>query len=96
MPKDDDGVLDNLDSRVERVEGFSRNHLRRGYGGQGERKRRRDLNHEIHENGRARWSHRNPLSFVVRRPSFPLPITNFSRVERVEHAEGQSGIICSI
>ena len=27
---------------------FSRNHLRRGYGGQGERKGRKDLNHEIH------------------------------------------------
>ena len=24
MPKGDDGVMDNLDSRVERVEGFSR------------------------------------------------------------------------
>ena len=35
--------------RVERVEGFSRNHLRRGYGGQGERKGRKELNHEIHE-----------------------------------------------
>ena len=48
----------------------SRNHLRRGYGGQGERKGRKGLNHEIHRihgNGRARWSHRNPLSFVVRR-----------------------------
>ena len=34
-----------------------------------ETQRRRDLNHEIHRihgNGRARWSHRNPLSFVVR------------------------------
>ena len=34
------------------------------------------MNHEIHGihgNGRARWSHRNPLSFVVRRPSFTLP-----------------------
>ena len=63
MPKGDDGVMDNLDSRVE---GFSRK----------ERKGRRDLNHgihRIHENGRARWSHRNPLSFVVRRPSFTLP-----------------------
>ena len=52
-----------------------------------ERKGRRDLNHEIHGihgNGRARWSHRNPLSFVLRRQSFPSPITNFSRVERVE------------
>ena len=45
MLKGDDGVLDNLDSRVERVEGFSRNHLRRGYGGQEERKGRKDLNH---------------------------------------------------
>ncbi len=52
MPKDDDGVMDNLDSRVEHVEGFSRNHLRRGYGGQGERKGRKDLNHEIHEKRR--------------------------------------------
>ena len=65
MPKDDDGMLDKLDGRVERVErveGFSRK----------ERKGRRDLNHEIHGihgNGRARWSHRNPLSFVVRPPS---------------------------
>ena len=52
-----------------------------------ERKGRRDLNHEIHRihgNGRARWSHRNPLSSVLRRQSFPLPITNFSRVEHVE------------
>jgi len=49
MPKGDDGVLDKLDGRVERVEGFSRNHLRRGYGGQGERKGRKGLNHEIHE-----------------------------------------------
>ena len=76
MPKGDDGVMDNLDSRVERVEGFSRNHLRRGYGGQGERKGRKELNHEIHGihgNGRARWSHHNPLSFVLRRQSFPLP-----------------------
>ena len=51
-----------------------------------ERKGRKGLNHEIHEiheNGRARWSHRNPLSFVVRRPSFTLPITNFSRVDCV-------------
>ena len=72
--------------RVEHVEGFSRK----------ERKGRRDLNHEIHGihgNGRARWSHRDPLSSVLRPPSsvlrrqsFPLPITNFSRVERVEHA----------
>ena len=74
-----------------------------------ERKGRRDLNHEIHrihENGRARWSHRNPqssvlrlpcsvvrppilcpLSSVLRRQSFPLPITNFSRVEHVERVE---------
>ena len=36
MPKGDDGVMDNLDGRVE---GFSRK----------ERKGRRDLNHEIHE-----------------------------------------------
>ena len=66
MPKGDDGVMDNLDGRVERVEGFSRK----------ERKGRRDLNHEIHEihgNGRARWSHRDPLSSVLRRQSFPLP-----------------------
>ena len=35
MPKDDDGMLDNLDSRVERAEGFSRK----------ERKGRKDLNH---------------------------------------------------
>ena len=42
MPKDDDGMLDNLDSRVERVEGFSRK----------ERKGRKDLNHEIHEKKR--------------------------------------------
>ena len=48
MPKGDDGMLDKLDGRVERVEGFSRNHLRRGYGDQEERKGRRDLNHEIH------------------------------------------------
>ena len=36
---------------IGRVEGHrdnSRNHLRRGYGGQEERKGRRDLNHEIH------------------------------------------------
>ena len=39
MPKGDDGVMDNLDSRVERVEGFSRK----------ERKGRKELNHEIHE-----------------------------------------------
>ena len=71
MPKGDDGMLDKLDGRVERVEGggfesrverveilhwinrifrirhrdCSRNHLRRGYGGQGERKGRKDLNH---------------------------------------------------
>ena len=38
MPKDDDGMLDKLDGRVDRVEGFSRK----------ERKGRRDLNHEIH------------------------------------------------
>ena len=38
MPKDDDGVMDNLDSRVERVEGFSRK----------ERKGRKELNHGIH------------------------------------------------
>ena len=78
MPKDDDGMLDKLDGRVERVErveGFSRK----------ERKGRKELNHEIHGihgNGRARWSHRNPLSsvircnplsFVLRRQSFPLP-----------------------
>ena len=73
MPKGDDGVMDNLDGRVERVEGFSR----KG------RKGRKELNHEIHEihgNGRARSSHRDPpssvphpLSFVVRRQSFPLP-----------------------
>ena len=65
-------------------------------GSRKERKGRKELNHGIHEihgNGRARWSHRNPLSSVLRRQSFPLPITNFSRVE---HAEGQSGIICSI
>ena len=52
-----------------------------------ERKGRKELNHGIHRihgNGRARWSHRNPLSFVVRRLSFTLPITNFSRVEHVE------------
>ena len=36
------------DGTVEVVEEFSRNHLRRGYGGQEERKERRDLNHEIH------------------------------------------------
>ena len=36
MPKGDDGVMDNLDGRVE---GFSR-------------KGRRDLNHEIHEKRR--------------------------------------------
>ncbi len=29
----------------------------------------------------------HPLSSVVRRPSFTLPITNFSRVERVERVE---------
>ena len=69
MPKDDDGMLDKLDGRVERVEraeGFSRK----------ERKGRKELNHGIHGihgNGRARWSHRNPLSSVLRRPSFPLP-----------------------
>ena len=66
MPKDDDGMLDKLDGRVEHVEGFSRK----------ERKGRKDLNHEIHRihgNGRARWSRRNPLSFVLRRQSFPLP-----------------------
>ena len=60
---------------IGRVEGHrdcSRNHLRRGYGGQEERKGRKELNHEIHENGRARWSHRNPLSFVVRPPSSVL------------------------
>ena len=48
------------------------------------------MNHEIHRihgNGRARWSHRNPLSFVLRRQSFTLPITNFSRVEHVERVE---------
>ena len=41
-----------------------------------ERKGRKELNHEIHRihgNGRARWSHRNPLSSVLRRQSFPLP-----------------------
>ena len=54
-----------------------------------ERKGRKGFNHEIHENGRARWSRRNPLSFVVRRPSFPLPITNFSRVEHVERVDDQ-------
>ena len=37
------------DGTVEVVEEFSRNHLRRGYGGQEERKGRKDLNHEIHE-----------------------------------------------
>ena len=69
MPKDDDGMLDKLDGRVEhveRVEGFSRK----------ERKGRKGLNHEIHRihgNGRARWSHPHPLSSVVRPPSFPLP-----------------------
>ena len=59
MPKGDDGMLDKLGSRVERVEILhwinrifrighrdnSRNHLRRGYGGQGERKGRKELNH---------------------------------------------------
>ena len=72
---------------IGRVEGHrdgSRNHLRRGYGGQEERKGRKGLNHGIHGNGRARWSHRNPLSSVLRRQSFSLPITNFSRVEHVE------------
>ena len=61
-------------------------------GSRKERKGRKDLNHgihRIHENGRARWSHRNPLSFVVRRQSFPLPITNFSRVEHVERVDDQ-------
>jgi len=38
MPKGDDGVLDKLDGRVERVEGLSRK----------ERKGRKDFNHEIH------------------------------------------------
>ena len=42
-------------------------------GSRKERKGRKELNHEIHGNGRARWSHRNPLSFVLRRQSFPLP-----------------------
>ena len=45
-------------------------------GSRKERKGRKELNHEIHGihgNGRARWSHRNPLSSVLRRPSFPLP-----------------------
>ena len=63
------------------IELFSRNHLRRGYGGQEERK---DLNHEIHgihEKGRP---HRDPLSSVLRRLSFLLPMTNFSRAERVD------------
>ena len=49
-----------------------------------ERKGRKDLNHEIHgihENGRP---HRDPLSSVLRRLSFLLLMTNFSRVERVE------------
>ena len=63
------------------IELFSRNHLRRGYGGQEDRK---DLNHEIHgihEKGRP---HRDPLSSVLRRLSFLLPMTNFSRAERVD------------
>ena len=38
MPKGDDGVMDNLDSRVEHVEGFRRK----------ERKGHKELNHEIH------------------------------------------------
>ena len=70
-----------------RVKLFGRNHLRRGYGGQEERKGRKDLNreiHGIHENGRP---HRDPLSSVLRRLSFLLLMTNFSRVERVERVE---------
>jgi hypothetical protein len=52
------------------------------------RKDRKDLNHEIHgihEKGRP---HRDPLSSVLRRLSFLLPMTNFSRVERVDDKKG--------
>ena len=80
MPKDDDGMLDKLDGRVERVEGLHwiNRIFRIGHRdcSRKERKGRNELNHEIHGihgNGRARWSRRNPLSFVLRRQSFPLP-----------------------
>lgn len=52
------------------------------------RKERKDLNHEIHgihEKGRP---HRDPLSSVLRRLSFLLPMTNFSHVERVDDKKG--------
>ena len=52
------------------------------------RKDRKDLNHEIHGIHEKSRPHRDPLSSVLRRLSFLLPMTNFSRVGRVDDKKG--------